>query len=117
MRKFFSNTIKIVAATLGLSFFGTEANSAASSTNPALVLNCKPEVGLSRKEEIQCACDVALRKGTIEALESFLHLYSNEDSACSALASTALVKFGNNDKNGSPGGGLTPGGGIPGYGQ
>jgi hypothetical protein len=63
--------------------------------------------------EIERACEEALRKNTIEALEEFLskyppHRYRN-DVACYALALGALNQFGNNSGDddrpvGGPGG-------------
>ena len=37
----------------------------------------------------QCACVMALEKGTKKALRDYLKLYRNADTACSARASTA----------------------------
>jgi uncharacterized protein YjbI with pentapeptide repeats len=47
--------------------------------------------GLSKAE---CACELALQKGTQKALRDFLKLYENADTACNALASTATVSNG-----------------------
>lgn len=93
MRRFLLNAFKIVAAGLGLSFFGSNADVRAASNNSVLVLNCSAQGRMSRQQEVECACDAALKAGTIEALEGFLARYGTEDSACSALASTALANF------------------------
>lgn len=91
MRSFLFKFFNVLAALLGLSFFETGATAATSTSS--IILNCEPGRGMSRKEEIECACDAALKAGTIEALESFLARYGKEDSACSALATTALAGF------------------------
>jgi outer membrane protein assembly factor BamD (BamD/ComL family) len=53
--------------------------------------------------QIEAACERALQKNTIEALEDFLHKYPpnkyRSDVACYALALGALNSFGNNDHN------------------
>ena len=53
--------------------------------------------------EIEHACEVALQKNSIEAIENFLHKYPPEkyrsDVACYALALGALNEFGDNNGN------------------
>jgi hypothetical protein len=49
-------------------------------------------------KEAELACEQALKTGTIEALEDYLHRYPNAPSACKALALNSLSQFG-------PGGG------------
>ena len=60
---------------------------------------------------MECACQAALSAGTIEALESFLARYASEDSACNALATTALATFAKPEGDGD---GLGTIGGVSG---
>ena len=61
-------------------------------------------------KEAELACEQALRTGTIEALEDYLHRFPNAPTACKALALNSLSQFG-------PEGGDSPGGdGGNGYG-
>lgn len=54
-------------------------------------------------QEAELACEQALKLGTIEALEDYLHRYPDAPSACKALALNSLSQFG-------PGGGTRNGG-------
>ena len=70
--------------------------------------------------EIERACEVALQKNTIEALEDFLHKYPparyRNQVACYALALGTLNNFGNNEhstdsnEHSKPGDNNPPGG-------
>jgi len=70
--------------------------------------------------EIERACERALAKNSIEALEDFLHKYPpnkyRNDVACYALALGALNNFGNNEHNGGSDNHPTPNNGGGGYG-
>lgn len=67
----------------------------------------KTDVGV---QEAELACEQALKTGTIEALEDYLHRFPNAPTACKALALNSLSQFG-------PEGGNSPGGdGGNGYG-
>lgn len=60
---------------------------------------------LELRKQADLACEEALRKNTIEALEEFLRLYSDAPTACLALAQNALQGFqpgGNSASPGSP---------------
>jgi len=45
-------------------------------------------------KEAELACEQALRTGTIEALEDYLHRFPNAPTACKALALNSLSQFG-----------------------
>jgi hypothetical protein len=51
------------------------------------------EVGV---KEAELACEQALKVGTIEALEDYLHRYPNAPTACKALALNSLSQFAAN---------------------
>jgi hypothetical protein len=94
MRKYLSLLSKMAAALLGL--FAVGVGTGSVQAKPAVVvLDCRQdEPTMSMREKVQCACEAALNKNTIEALENFLLEYGDEDAKCSALASTALADFG-----------------------
>ena len=82
-----------------MAFFGFSIAGGVTASYPAqaAVQQCN---GLSEEE----CCQLALEKNTIDALEEFLRLYppGRSDSACSALAMTALSQFGQgNEPNGN----------------
>jgi hypothetical protein len=54
----------------------------------------------------ECACVMALEKGTEMALRDYLRLYRTADTACNARASTATTEISN---EGEPDSGTTPG--------
>jgi len=58
------------------------------------------EVGV---KEAELACEQALKIGTIEALEDYLHRYPNAPTACKALALNSLSQFGPGGGNGNHG--------------
>ncbi|BCG95835.1 hypothetical protein [Mesorhizobium sp. 131-2-1] len=60
------------------------------------------EVGV---KEAELACEQALKIGTIEALEDYLHRYPNAPTACKALALNTLAQFGPNGHDGDHGDG------------
>jgi|GEM_PF-4850140 len=70
------------------------------------VAQAQNEVGV---KEAELACEQALKLGTIEALENYLHRYPNAPTACKALALNNLSQFS--------GSGRTLGGGGGGGGQ
>jgi hypothetical protein len=72
----------IVAATL----FGASAEARKSDVD-----QCSAS-GLNKAE---CACVMALEKGTKKALRDYLSLYRNADTACNARASTEITKNSN----------------------
>ena len=55
--------------------------------------------------EAELACEQALKLGTIEALEDYLHRYPNAPSACKALALNTLSQFGPGGGDGNHGDG------------
>lgn len=76
-------------------------------------LYIEPAQAKVNTEEIERACERALKENTIEAIENFLHQYPADeyrnDTACYALALGALEQFGgtnnrgnNNDKDEGP---------------
>ncbi len=81
---------KVLLTILGVFGFGAgmTANYPTQAAAPAQAEWC---IGLTEEE----CCKVALEKNTIEALQEFLRLYppGRSDSACSALALTALSEF------------------------
>ena len=87
---------KVLVAIFGV--FGFSLNIAGSmmASHPAqaAVQQCN---GLSEEE----CCQLALEKNTIEALEEFLRMYppGRGNSACSALALTALSEFGEHESH------------------
>lgn len=97
MRKQLNSVAKLIAALLGFGFVGA-ATEPAQAQQTTMVLQCNTHgAGMSLKNEIDCACQAALEANTIEALEGFLAKYGDQaeaDSACLALATTALIKFG-----------------------
>jgi hypothetical protein len=50
-------------------------------------------------KEAELACEQALKIGTIEALENYLHRYPNAPTACKALALNTLSQFSANGAN------------------
>jgi len=58
-------------------------------------------------KEAELACELALKTGTIEALEDYLHRYPNAPTACKALALNSLGQFagGEGGKDHGEGGG------------
>ena len=77
VRIFFTLSSALIVAA---SVYGVSADARKSALTNAL------QDGLSKAE---CACEIALQKGTKKALRDFLKLYRNADTACNALASTA----------------------------
>ena len=75
------------------------------STGFADVAWTQNQVGV---KEAELACEQALRIGTIEALEEYLHRYPNAPTACKALALNSLSQFSPNGK--TLGGGDSGGG-------
>jgi hypothetical protein len=81
-----------------LSLFGVSMGAAITVSDPvqAAVQQCN---GLSEEE----CCQLALERNSIEALEEFLRIFppgrSKGNTACSALAMSALSKFGGNRDN------------------
>ena len=80
------------------------------STGFADVGQAQNQVGV---KEAELACEQALKIGTIEALENYLHRYPNAPTACKALALNSLSQFSPTGR--TLGGGGDPGGGN--YGQ
>ena len=68
------------------------------------VAQAQTEVGV---KEAELACEQALKTGTIEALEDYLHRYPNAPTACKALALNSLSQFagGDGSKDHGEGGG------------
>jgi hypothetical protein len=58
-------------------------------------------------KEAELACEQALKIGTIEALEDYLHRFPNAPTACKALALNSLSQFaaGGRTLGGGDGGG------------
>ena len=85
----------IISGVMGLS-----SGFAASQSEAAAIRQC-------RLHDESCACEVALQKNTIGALEEFFRLYplGNKPSACGALAFNALQNFAANNPPGNFGGG------------
>jgi len=54
-------------------------------------------------KEAELACEQALKTGTIEALEDYLHRYPNAPTACKALALNSLGQFAGGDGSGEHG--------------
>jgi hypothetical protein len=69
------------------------------------VAQAQNQVGV---KEAELACEQALRLGSIEALENYLHRYPDAPTACKALALDTLSQF---SPNGRPLGGGNGGGG------
>lgn len=98
VRIFFTlSSALIVAATV----FGVSAGAKKSSYD-----QCIEDDG----SKAECACEFALQKGTKSALQEFLRLYRNADTACNATASTAEFNDSNGGLGGSSGGGSSNGG-------
>lgn len=76
-----------------------------AAATPVVVAEVRAEV----KTPEEWACEAALKKNTIEALEEFLARYPDPNSACGALALEALNGFDRTADAGSGGNG--PGGG------
>jgi hypothetical protein len=53
-----------------------------------------------RVKEAELACEQALKIGTIEALENYLHRYPNAPTASNALALNSLSQFAAEGGNG-----------------
>ena len=89
-RKQLLTTLSMLALTLG----GAAVPAQAQTSNVQAMfdnLQCEPQTG---KTEEECACGLALRENTIEALEEFLRRYppdSSNPNSCLALA--ALQQF------------------------
>jgi len=104
-RKQLLATLSMLALSLG----GASAPTQAAQSNVQAMfdnLQCLP----GQLEE-ECACEAALNENTIDALEEFLRRYPPENSgptACSALATTALLKFTEGSRGDPP---EPPGGG------
>ncbi len=74
---------------------GQSVEAAPRQGQTAMVLECRPgDTNMTPVEEARCACEAALKRNTIEALENFLLKYGATDTQCDALASTALAQFG-----------------------
>ena len=89
----------VLLTIFGVFGFSIAGGVTASYPAQAAVQQCN---GLSEEE----CCQLALEKNTIEALEEFLRMFppGRSDSACSALATTALSSLDNEPpENGSPG--------------
>ena len=88
---------KVLLAIFGVFGFSIAGGVTASYPAQAAVQQCN---GLSEEE----CCQLALEKNTIEALEEFLRMYppGRGNSACSALALTALSSFGEHDSHDTP---------------
>ena len=65
------------------------------------------EGGLGKAE---CACNFALQKGTVKALQEYLKLYRNADTACNAKASTAKITENSDDDEADGGSNSSSGG-------
>ncbi len=78
----------IVAATV----FGASAEARKSDSD-----QCTAS-GLNKAE---CACVMALEKGTKKALRDYLKMYRTADTACNARASTEITKNSNDDETSS----------------
>ena len=97
MRKSLSLVIRLASVLLGTTAIGGSLDSA-EATQSFMVVDCQaPTEQISRKAEAECACQAALQKNTIEALEAFLLRYGDVDSECTALATTALSGFTDNN--------------------
>lgn len=69
------------------------------------------QVEVAPIKEAELACEQALKIGTIEALEDYLHRYPNAPTACKALALNSLSQFAaNGGGNGNGDGGHRYGG-------
>ena len=83
----------------------------ASNTNAKLqAKNCS---GLN---EAECLCVAALDVGTQGALDEYLRLFPDADTACNATASTSLYSIDLGDGGDGPDGTITPAGSNPGDG-
>ncbi|TPL96860.1 hypothetical protein FJ960_25500 [Mesorhizobium sp. B2-3-11] len=51
------------------------------------------QIEVAPVKEAELACEQALKIGTIEALEDYLHRYPNAPTACKALALNSLSQF------------------------
>ncbi|OHV86865.1 hypothetical protein [Mesorhizobium sp. ORS 3428] len=51
------------------------------------------QIEVAPVKEAELACERALKIGTIEALEDYLHRYPNAPTACKALALNSLAQF------------------------
>ena len=92
-RKLNSSARNLLIALLGILGLGggltvSRSAQAADMDFSAVSYQCDPR-------EEQCACEEALKKNTIEALEEFLRKYppGRKPSACGALALNALTQF------------------------
>ena len=84
---------KIIKALLGAaSVFGVGASGMAAST-----VNADAKTFAELRQEADEACEEALRKGTIEALEEYLWKYPWASNACRAKAQAALGEFDRGD--------------------
>lgn len=92
-RKLNSSARNLLIALLGVLGLGggltvSRSVQAADLDYPTASYQCDPT-------EEQCACEEALKKNTIHAIEEFLRKYppGRSPSACSALALNALTQF------------------------
>ena len=58
----------------------------------------------------ECACNFALQKGTVKALQEYLKLYRNADTACNAKASTTTLTENSGDDEADGGSNSSSGG-------
>jgi hypothetical protein len=79
----------LVAAT---SFYGSAANAQSASMQSCMA------GGLSQAD---CACEIALEKGTKQAIRAFLRNYSGRGTACEATAFTGPANGNINDNSSS----------------
>ncbi len=100
------------ALTLGASV-GAISASASSFAGVDLQRCVRISTAADAKTEAECACEAALDDGRPETLELFFKKFAKEskDTACAALASTAIAppSTGNGSQN-PPGGGASGGG-------
>ena len=96
-RKQLLTTLSMLALTLG----GAAAPAQAQSSNLQAQFDRCEEPTPGKTEE-DCACEIALRENTIEALEEFLRRYppnGREPNACLALAALQNFTITNNDRD------------------
>ena len=86
---------------IGLGVLGLGSSLGASHSDAALIRQCRLH-DESRLNDETCACESALKKNTIVALEEFLRQYplGTQPSACGALAFNALQNFTSNNPPG-----------------
>jgi hypothetical protein len=98
------------------SLFSVTALAATALTTLALTMSSGSAISAKRScgTKAECACQIALDSGSTRALRAFLRLYPKSNTACGALASTAVAipdddNQGNNNNPSIPT--STPGGG------